>query len=291
MILDRSRKSQSARVIVVGNEKGGSGKSTVAIHVAVALMKAGRSVATIDLDSRQRSFTRYIENRGAWAAHIGRELQTPDHLCLDGKSDLQTTEDRAARCLALTDAVEERANSSDFIVIDTPGHDNHLTRLVHSMADTLITPLNDSFVDFDVLGTVDPATFAVSGTSHYAQMVEEARSQRQLLDGVAIDWIVLRNRLSTFGTSRNKRLVGEGLQELSRRLDFRYVDGLAERTIFREFYPRGLTAVDDLDELTLGTRPTMSHATARLEMENLLATIGLGDAAATGELDDKRDAA
>jgi len=289
MILDRSSRSQSARVIVVGNEKGGSGKSTVAIHIAVALIKAGRNVATIDLDSRQRSFTRYIENRRAWAAHVGRELQTPNHLCLDGKSDIQTTEDRAARCLALTDAVEERASTADFI--DTPGHDSHLARLAHSMADTLITPLNDSFVDFDVLGTVDPATFAVSGTSHYAQMVEEARSQRQLLDSVAIDWIVLRNRLSTFGTSRNKRLVGEGLQELSKRLNFRYVDGLAERTIFREFYPRGLTAVDDLDELTLGTRPTMSHATARLEMENLLAAIGLGDAAATGILDDKRDAA
>ena len=120
--------------------------------------------------------------------------------------------------------------------------------------------------------------------------MEEARSQRQRVDGAATDWIVLRNRLSTFGSSRNKRLVGEGLQELSQRLDFRYVDGLAERVIFREFYPRGLTAVDDLDEITLGTRPTLSHATARLEMENLIGAILLGARGQSGDMA-ARDAA
>jgi len=164
------------------------------------------------------------------------------------------------------------------VVIDTPGSDTYLMRLAHSMADTLITPLNDSFVDFDVLGTVEPENFTVTGTSHYSQMVEEARRQRQLRENAVTDWIVLRNRLSTFGASRNRRLVGAGLQELSQKLNFRFVDGLAERLIFREYFPRGLTAVDDLDEITLGTRPTMSHATARLEMENLLAAIGLGEA-------------
>ena len=122
---------------------------------------------------------------------------------------------------------------------------------------------------------MDPATFGVTGTSHYAEMVNETRRQRQLLDNVVADWIVLRNRLSTFGSSRNKRFVDEGLKELSRRLNFSYIDGLAERVIFRELFPRGLTAVDDLDEITLGTRPTMSHVTARLEMENLLTGIGV----------------
>ena len=158
------------------------------------------------------------------------------------------------------------------------------------MADTLVTPLNDSYVDFDVLGTVDPAIFSVIGTGHYAQVVDEARRQRQLHDNVAIDWIVLRNRLSTFGSSRNKRLIDEGLQELSRTLNFRYIDGLAERVIFREFYPRGLTAVDDLDEITIGTRPTMSHLTARLEVENLLNAMKLGDPAANSEMADRNAA-
>ena len=149
------------------------------------------------------------------------------------------------------------------------------------MADTLVTPLNDSFVDFDVLGTVNPETFGLTGTSHYSKMVEEARHQRQLIDNVTPDWIVLRNRLSTLG-SRNKRFVGEALHELSQTLNFRCIEGLAERLIFREFYPRGLTAVDDLDEITLGTRPTMSHVTARVEVETLLSSMRLGDLVGSG---------
>ena len=110
-------------------------------------------------------------------------------------------------------------------------------------------------------------------------------------NSAAVDWIVLRNRLTAV-RSRNKRLVGKGLQELSQKLDFRYVDGLAERVIFREFIPRGLTAMDDLSERTLGTRPTLSHASARLEIENLLSAIGIREAAASeGMAEENRDAA
>ena len=286
MLVEGSRRATSARVIVVGNEKGGSGKSTVAMHVAVALLKSGQGVATIDLDTRQKSFTHHIENRRAWARQTARELETPEHFCF-GKLDHPTAEDEAAGARALENTVETLAGRYGVVVIDTPGHDGYLTRVAHSLADTLITPLNDSFVDLDVLGTVDPETFRITGTSHYADMVEEARGRRRQLDQGTTDWIVLRNRLSTLG-SRNKRVVGEALQQLSQRLNFRCVEGLAERVIFREFYPRGLTAVDDLDELTLGTRPTMSHVTARLEMLKLLTTIGLGNATTAVEIAERQ---
>jgi chromosome partitioning protein len=290
MPAEQATRARSVRVIVVGNEKGGSGKSTVAMHIAIALLKSGQRVATIDLDIRQKSFTRYIENRRLWAVHVARDLGIPDHFCFDEKVGYRTAEDEVAGCKALTDTIDALAHTHSVIVIDTPGYDDYLMQLAHSMADTLITPLNDSFVDFDVLGTVDPETFGVTGTSHYSHMVEEARRQRHVIDQVTTDWVVLRNRLSTLG-SRNKRLVGEGLQELSRRLNFRCTEGLAERVIFREFYPRGLTAVDDLDELTLGTRPTMSHVSARLEMRSLLSTIMLGAMVGGKRVDDNRDAA
>ncbi len=171
-------------------------------------------------------------------------------------------------------AVDACEHTHDFVVIDTPGHDSYLMRLAHSMADTLITPLNDSFVDFNVLGKVDPQTFAVTGTSHFSEMVRECRRQRRVVDHATTDWIVVRNRLSMLG-SRNKRLVGDGLRELSARLGFRCADGFAERAIYREFFPRGLTALDDLDEMTLGTRPSMSHVTARQEVETLLKSLKL----------------
>ena len=140
------------------------------------------------------------------------------------------------------------------------------------MADTLITPLNDSFVDLDVLGSVDPETFGISGISHYARIVADARQERQAAGLPDTDWIVLRNRLSML-TSRNKRFVGDALQDLSQKLGFRCTEGLAERVIFREYFPRGLTAVDDLDESTLGTRPTLSNVTAQLEVQGLLAAL------------------
>jgi chromosome partitioning protein len=284
--------ARSAQVIVVGNEKGGSGKSTVAMHIAIALLKAGNRVATIDLDARQKSFTNYIENRRIWSDQTGRQLEIPEHISLGERVNFPSTDDQAAGSKVLTDTVNEFAQSYDFVVIDTAGHDGYLTRLAHSMADTVVTPLNDSFVDFDVLASVDPNTYKITGTGPYARMVDEARSQRQLLDHVTPDWIVLRNRLNAV-RSRNKRFVGEGLQELSQKLNFRCADGLGDRVVFRELYPRGLTAIDDLDEAMLGTRPTMSHMTARLEIENLISAIGLARAAASsGEtVSENRDAA
>jgi chromosome partitioning protein len=265
--------ASSAHVIVLGNEKGGSGKSTTALHVAVALLKAGQRVATIDLDSRQQSFSRYIANRQAWARRTGRGLELPHHVCVRLGESMQIAENESVELEQFLDAVSAVERTFDFIVIDTPGSDSYLMRLAHSMADTLVTPINDSFLDFDVLGTVD-ATYAVTGESHYAEMVRDSRRKRRQLDGATLDWIVVRNRLSTVG-SRNTQLVATGLRQLSLQLGFRAIDGFAERVVYREFFPRGLTALDDLDEVTLGTRPSLGHVTAREEVMGLLRQLKL----------------
>ena len=264
----------SAHVVVLGNEKGGSGKSTTALHIAVALLKAGQRVATIDLDSRQQSFTHYIENRRAWAERARVNLEMPTHYCVPRAEMNSLDASEAKEFASFSAAISAIEHSHDVVVIDTPGSDTYLMRLAHSMADTLVTPLNDSFVDFDVLGTLDQTNFTVTGESHYAEMVREARRQRRLVDGKLTDWIVVRNRLSALG-SRNKRLVGDGIAELSKRMGFRSVDGFAERVVYREFFPRGLTALDELDEQTLGTRPNMSHLTAREEVIGLLNALHL----------------
>ena len=198
----------------------------------------------------------------------------PVHYCVARGFGLRLDEIEAQEFSAFAEAVSAVENSHDFVVIDTPGNDSYLMRLAHSMADTLITPLNDSFVDFDVLGSVDPTTFEVVGVSHYAEMVREARRQRRLVDGGLTDWIIVRNRLSTLG-SRNKRLVGEGVSQLARQLGFRSTDGFAERVVYREFFPRGLTALDDINEDTLGQRPTSSHVTARDEVKGLIDSLKL----------------
>src|SRR5215218_4804512 len=265
---------RTAHVIVLGNEKGGSGKSTTAMHVAVSLLKAGQRVATIDLDSRQKTFTRYVENRRDFAKRTGIPLEVPDHHCVARADGVRVDENEAAEFGGFASAINEVEHSHDFVVIDTPGNDTYLMRLAHSMADTLVTPLNDSFLDFDVLGTVDPATFEVTGASHYAKMVRHARRQRRIVDGGLTDWIVVRNRLALLN-SRNKKLVGECLDRLGLRLGFRPTEGFSERVVFREFFPNGLTALDDLDEATLGMRPNLSHLTAQQEVRALIGALKL----------------
>src|SRR5499425_1315291 len=188
--------AHSAHVVVLGNEKGGSGKSTTAMHIAVGLLKAGQRVATIDLDSRQKTLTRYVENRRAWARRARIELELPTHYHVQRGEGVRVDENETAEFAGFAEAITAAEHRHDFVVIDTPATDSYLMRLAHSMADTLVTPLNDSFVDFDVLGSIDTSTFAVTGVSHYAEMVRQARRQRRIVDGGSTDWIVVRNRLA-----------------------------------------------------------------------------------------------
>jgi chromosome partitioning protein len=267
-------KPAAAHVVVVGNIKGGSGKSTVAVHLAIALLKAGARVATLDLDSRQRTFTHYIERRRTWARAARLRIELPNHKCLEHGNSSHADKNEATEFSAFCDALSAVEHRHDFVVIDTPGADTYLTRLAHAMADTLITPVNDSMLDLDVIGTVDPATFEFTGPSHYAETVHEARRQRRDIDGRTVDWIVVRNRLTTAAT-RRRPLVAATLEAMSLRLGFRHTDGFAERTCYREFFPRGLTAIDALDSALLGEPPTLTHLAAQEEVRALMATLQL----------------
>ena len=269
-----SKSTRSAHVIVLANEKGGSGKTTSAMHVITSLLKAGQKVASIDADSRQKSLTHYVANRRRWSKKTGVRLELPNHFAIERASGPSVDENEAAEFAAFAAAVNGVENTHDFVVVDTPASDSYLMRLAHAMADTLITPLNDSFVDFDVLASIDPESYEVTGISHYADVVREARRQRRIVEEQETDWIVMRNRVGQFET-RNGRNVADGLIDLSRRLNFRVSEGFSERVIYRELFPRGLTVLDTLDEVTLGSRPNLSHLAARQEVRNLLDSLRL----------------
>ncbi len=265
---------KSAHVIVLGNEKGGSGKSTLAVHVVVALLKAGHRVASIDTDSRQLTLTRYLDNRARWARRSGMALELPDHFSVELGEGERISDVEASEFARFTEIVERLGETVDFVVIDTPANDSYRMRLSHALADTLITPVNDSFVDLDVLGRVEGTPFTVTALSQYARLVEEVRGKRLTSLPYETDWIVVRNRLSTL-SSRNQRNVVEGLGLLAERLGFRIANGISERVIFREFFPTGLTAFDPFERAVLGTRPTMSHVAARSEIRELVECLRL----------------
>ena len=262
---------QRAHVIVLGNEKGGSGKSTTAMHLVVGLLRDGYRVGAIDLDARQGTLSGYLASRIAFAARHNVTLPLP-HAISVFRSDLDSRADAEAEERARMDAAfAELHPTCDIIVIDCPGADTHLSRLGHASADTLITPINDSFVDFAMLARVDPDNHAVINPSIYSEMVWEARKRRFARDRGRIDWIVMRNRMGST-EMRNKRDVGATLEALAKRIGFRTVKGFGERVIFRELYLQGLTLMD-VREAGLAIQIGMSHIAARAEVRALLSAI------------------
>lgn len=251
-------------VIVFANEKGGTGKSTTAVHVAIALAAKGARVAALDLDHRQRTLGRYLDNRAATMKRMGRDLPMPRHATHDGESQGR-----------FDDLLGELSVGADFLVIDTPGRDDPFARIAVTNADTLVTPMNDSFVDFDLIGQVDPDDFKVTRPSFYSELIWESRKKRARADGATIDWVVLRNRLQHI-EARNMRRVSEAIQQLSRRVGFRVVPGLSERVIYRELFPQGLTMLDSREFGDMA----LSHVAARQELREMMAGLALPDTAA-----------
>ena len=249
--------------IVFANEKGGTGKSTTAVHVAVALAYQGARVAALDLDPRQRTLHRYLENRAETERRRAIDLPNARFEVFGG----DTLEQLKAQ-------IAELSEGADFLVFDTPGRDDLFARHVATAADTLVTPLNDSFVDFDLIGQVDAETFKVRKLSFYAELIWEARKKRAMTTLTErrreMDWVVVRNRTQHAEARNMKRLDG-ALTELSKRVGFRIASGLSERVIYRELFPSGLTLLDKGHLGELGT----SHLVARQELRALLAALKL----------------
>ena len=256
------------KIIVFGNEKGGSGKSTAAVQVAIGLLRQGHSVATLDLDARQGTLSRYMSNR---EAHGG--LPTPRHAALL-PSPLNSLTDAAEADRWALESTLNDIGDVEFVIADTPGNHTGLSRLAHARADVLVTPINDSFVDFDMLARVEPATRKVLGPSVYSEMVWDRRKERAMARGTPIDWIVMRNRLG-HSEAHNKREVGEALNELARRIGFRVAPGFGERVIFRELFLSGLTLFD-LGSSAGGPPLAMSHVAGRQEARTLIDAILAG---------------
>ena len=261
-----------AHRIIFANEKGGSGKSTSAVHTAVALAARGHKVAALDLDTRQRTLGRYLDNRVTLIQRDALDLPVPIYDTFD-----------PAKGIAIEDRLDALAKDVDFLIVDTPGRDDDYVHRAISTADTLVTPINDSFVDLDLIGQVDPDNYKVKRPSFYAELVWEARKVRAKTDGGTVDWVVLRNRLQHL-EARNMRRVAAALAEMSKRVGFRVIPGLSERVIYRELFPKGLTL---LDLAAIGEDAGLAHVAARGELRELVAGLELPEAAGSSKRETK----
>ena len=263
--------STSAQIVVVGNEKGGCGKSTTAVHLIAGLALLGRSVASLDLDHRQRTLSRYLDNRRAFCAARGYDLPMSVHQVVESAASIKRSSAESGDGRRLEALVAKLATKFDAIVIDTAGGDSVLGRTAHGLADTLVTPLNDSLLDLDLLCRLEGETPTVKAIGHYAEMVGEKRRERAERDGGVIDWIVMRNRLSSLDAA-NKRTIERLLRELAARIDFRIVSGFGERVIFRELFHKGLTLLD-LREADPAMPINSSRAAAQQEVRAVIGAV------------------
>ena len=263
-----------AHIIAVGNEKGGSGKSTTALHLAVYLLHQGHRVATIDVDSRQQTLTRYVRNRRSTVETTGKQVPMPKHVHLPTAWGDSIRENQRTELDIFSKAIAGLRGEVDYIVIDTPGFDGNLARLAHGVADTLVTPINDSMIDLDVLARVDATTGEPIETSPYSRNVQRARAERLEQTGQSIDWVLVRNRISMLG-SHNASKVTSTIDRVAERLGCRVAEGIAERVIFRSLFPIGMTVFDPLEADLLGGAPSMSHVNARQEYRALVAALQL----------------
>ena len=263
----------STPIIVFGNEKGGTGKSTLAMHVVIRLLDRGYRVGLIDLDSRQQSISRFLENRARFIDRSGCSLPTPEHLMVHGSSKNNIEDQQLEEQSKLESALDDFRHRVDFIVMDCPGSYTYLSRLAHALADTLVTPINDSFVDLDLLGRVDPESYQVERLSHYSELVWESRKLRSASEKPPTDWVVTRNRLAMLDSINNRR-VDAALAALQKRIMFRYVPGLHDRVIYRELFPKGLTMMD-LNRVPEMGKLTASQVAARNEVRTLVRLLNL----------------
>ena len=258
------------RVIVFGNQKGGTGKSTLAMHLVVSLLVRGFKVATIDVDARQGTFTRYIENRERTKLE-NPDVLTPVHVPIleSGNDSVSSMEKENFENFK---TVMDSYNDFDFVVIDTPGNDNNLSKIAHSFADVIITPMNESFIDLDLLVRLqDVKTTNNLKPSTYAEMVWNQKKEKAIREKGMIDWVVLVNRMSSIA-SKNRQELDKILGALSKRIGFRLAKGFKERVIFRELFVSGLTL---LDQNIKTSQMSLSHIAARHELNDLLKALNI----------------
>lgn len=267
-------------IIIIGNEKGGAGKTTCAMHIIASLLDQGAKVASMDVDSRQLSLTRYIENRKKTIAKTNIPLPLSTHYIVPFSTQDNIKDIEAEEARNFNEILDKVKVENDFIVIDTPGSNSFLSRHAHSYADTIVTPINDSFVDVDLLAKISvnnstTGNFDIERPSIYSQMVWEQKIARAKRDNGSIDWVVMRNRLSPMD-ARNKRNVSDVLEKLAKRVGYRLSAGFSERVIFRELFIHGLTLLD-LNKKIPNIPLAMTHIAARQELRELIKVLNLQD--------------
>lgn len=267
----RSKPGVKPHLIVFANEKGGVGKSTLAFHTCIGLCNTGEKVAVLDLDWRQQSLAGALASREATARSLEIDLPSPHYTVLENQSGSMFTQE-----------ISRIGTGSRFVIIDLAGQDSTMARYAIALADTLVTPINNSLVDIDALAKFDPVNMRVKEPNRFARLVESLRHERQLCGMPSIDWVIVKNRLRS-AEKKQRQFFDQALTDLSRTLRFRVACGLSERVAYRELYLFGLTHLD----LKHISRLTRRNSRIEEEVSELISDLALNRALLAQESPDQ----
>lgn len=256
--------TKKAHIITISNEKGGTGKSTISMHLAIKLMQEGFSVATFDLDGRQGSLSKYIENRHKYCENHNLILPTPTNIRVTPEDNYYLIPQAREK---LAKQIYEAATQYDALILDTPGTKNYLFEEAHKFCDTVITPISDSLMDLNVLADIDFESDKVRQPGHYANFIWDTKKYLAARGKSYLNWIVIGNKLSTYN-SKNKANVFSYLEKIAKLYGFRFSHGLRDRVIYKELFLEGLTVLD-MQEESLKMKMTISHLAAKREIKAL----------------------
>ena len=255
---------KKAHIIVISNEKGGTGKSTISMHLAIDLLQQGFKVAAIDLDGRQGTLSKYVENRKKFCRTHNLVSPIPSIFTYAPQEDVTLIE---ANRENISSRINELAKDYDAIIIDTPGTKNYLFEEAHYHADTLITPISDSLIDLNVLADINIDSQTIGRPGHYASFIWDIKKKLASQGHNYLNWIVIGNKTSNYN-SKNKNIVFEYLEKLGKLFGFRFTPGLKDRIIYKELFLLGLTVLD-MSHPELKMKMTMSHLAAKREVKTI----------------------
>ncbi len=120
----------AATIITIAQQKGGAGKTTLAVHLALAWAATGKRVAVIDIDP-QASLSTWFQVRHERLGGVGAAI---DAVAVAG--------------WRVTAEIERQARSHDVVLIDSPPHAETEARIAVRAGELVLVPVQPSPMDF-----------------------------------------------------------------------------------------------------------------------------------------------
>lgn len=237
------------KIIALGQEKGGVGKTTMSVWLADALRdKDQQTVRVMDLDSPQSALAKFYDRRrkanerlaaderDMWVPHVVPYRPSKHPTAMGRNKENFEAVKRAVRAA--------KEDYCDYFILDCGGNAEEKTKLGLSFAHTILSPMPAEPMSLNTyLHGWDPEDpYAEVKPGSFTKIVRSIRTARHSA-GSEIDWIVALNKRPVDAEDRDRH-IEELIRSTGRKQDFTHqtIPGCCLRKIYSVGYRFGLTA-------------------------------------------------